>query len=172
MSAEWMKSVIEELEKLRESQDMGVGSLFSEYIQDGADLIVSALLPFKSERTNIIPPPVAQLIPEFSIPSWLMAVINVGNFLNFFRNDGMLTANLMREVLTILKLSSQWEQIFIIEQIPLDVPKKEVREVILRTVAESKGRIVNPITDVILLPPGEGDVYYVHTTSKISLNNI
>ena len=115
LNIDWLKTLISELNELRDNEDVGAESLYSEYIQNGAELIASALLPLKTkggseEQHDLL------LQEKLKVPTWLQSVLNVGFFLNYFRGDGQLTHEIKEEIFKSLSINEDQKKNIILVQ--------------------------------------------------------
>src|SRR5690242_9279272 len=81
---EWLLSLIEEMKTGKNKEN---SSLFSSYIQDGVELITTALLPW-----DVNEPIKNKLVIE--IPDWMQSMYKSMIFLHYFRHEGRLTEDL------------------------------------------------------------------------------
>eukprot|EP01022_Parablepharisma_sp_SALTPOND_P017236 TRINITY_DN2714_c0_g1_i1.p1 TRINITY_DN2714_c0_g1~~TRINITY_DN2714_c0_g1_i1.p1 ORF type:complete len:4242 (-),score=491.35 TRINITY_DN2714_c0_g1_i1:9625-22350(-) len=150
LNLEWLKSLIEELNKLRDNEDVGAESLYSEYIQNGAELICSALLPFKSEA-GMEEPLDIKLTEQMKIPSWLRSVLSVGIFLSYFRGEGQMTKELQQTIFSSLDIAEpQRKNVVLVKSLPKAVPASKLRASIIDALAKSRARIVDPDLDILI----------------------
>ena len=151
MDPEFLISIIEEVATLRNNEDSGADTIYSEYNQDGAELICSALLPFKQQK-GLLSINTSLLFSSYTLPSWLTALINVGILLNFLRRDGALTSDLLSKLYQSLKLpGSMWNNFYSIADISLNASRTEILDTILKIVKEKKARIVNYKEDILIV---------------------
>ncbi len=154
ISMEWIIALMEELNKLRDNEDIGEGSLYSEYIQNGAELFASALLPFKTEAKGLDQLDI-ELYEKLKIPQWLRSVLNVGIYLNFFRGEGQLSQELISDIYNSFNLHKyMYENIYLLKGLPKKFNYNEVKEQILKVVNTFKGKIMNQDKDIIV---GQGE---------------
>lgn len=149
LDKEWLTQLIDEIGKLRDNEDHGEDSTYSEFIQNAAELVASTLLPFKTS-TGAEEPADVQLVEQLHLPAWLRSVLNVAIFLNFFRKDGQLTKELSREVFSSMRIEDQSERILLLHNLPAKFTHATLRVELLKFLTSNKVRIMNPDTDVII----------------------
>jgi len=155
---EWIKQLADEINKLRNNEDSGEDTTYSEFIQNGAELIANALLPFsidsqfdkngvlKNENENLH----VKLMEELKLPEWVQAIINVAIFLNYFRKEGQLTSEITHEILESIKLRNYQENVVLVKKLPSKFSYAQIKDEILQVIRNGKLRIVNPETDIII----------------------
>jgi len=149
LNIEWLKSLISELTKLRDNEDMGEESLYSEFIQNGAELMASALQPFKSKpgETETLD---QKLLEQLKIPVWLRSVLSVGIFLNYFRGEGQMTSELRENIFAAMNLAEpQKKNIILVRGMPKTWDVHDLKKKIITALTLSRVRIVNPDNDII-----------------------
>ena len=150
----WLKQLIDEISRLRDNEDHGEDSTYSEFIQNAAELAASALLPFKTSSGAEEPADV-QLVEQLKLPSWLRSVLNVAIFLNFFRKDGQLTQDLLKDQFVSMRIEDQSERLLLLKNLPSKFTYSKLREELLKLFSTNKVRIMNPETDIII-PRADG----------------
>jgi other hect domain ubiquitin protein ligase E3 len=139
ISEEWLTNLVDEIRSWRDNEFSGDETLFSSYVQDGVELIATALLPW--DLKVISDPPM-----ELSIPVWIQAMHKSLMILNYFRKEGNLPLSIDQEVCELLNYN-QWSTVFILNNIQSD----SVQEKILTTLSSHKLRVLNSSLDIQIL---------------------
>eukprot|EP01022_Parablepharisma_sp_SALTPOND_P013306 TRINITY_DN1770_c0_g1_i1.p1 TRINITY_DN1770_c0_g1~~TRINITY_DN1770_c0_g1_i1.p1 ORF type:complete len:4067 (-),score=523.08 TRINITY_DN1770_c0_g1_i1:62-12262(-) len=148
LEKDWLKQLVEDINRLRDNEDIGEESTYSEFIQNAAELVASVLLPFNTkgveEKSDI------QLIEQLKLPDWMHAVLNVAIFLNYFSKEGQLTKELLSDVFNGLSLGNQHENIVLAKNLPQSLNRSQLKEELVKILKEMKVRMVNLEHDIVI----------------------
>mmetsp|Transcript_8144 Transcript_8144/g.8008 ORF Transcript_8144/g.8008 Transcript_8144/m.8008 type:complete len:924 (-) Transcript_8144:32-2803(-) len=131
---DWLISLNEEM-KMWKSKENSSGALYSSYIQDGVELINSALLPWDVKE---------QIPNKLSVetPEWMQAMFKSMIFLHYFRHEGRLISELEEEAKSLLS-HNQWETIIILDNLT-----EEKRSKVYDILSQYKLRVINKDLDI------------------------
>ena len=133
MTSEWVNNLIHELQHWKDTEKCG--NLHSSYIQDGAELVATAVLSWDTHKR-------IDSDLQVQLPDWIKCVYNSLVFLNYFRKEGHLTPDLESQVASLLA-HDQWKTILVLK----NLPQEKVNQ--LQTIlSQYKLRIVNTKTDI------------------------
>jgi len=148
VDTKWLKTIIEEIQNLREFQASDIIALYSSYSQELIEYVVNCLLPVSFfEKTSL---GCSAAVNELNVPDWLRCVIDTALFLQFFKGESELTEDLLKDTINNMKLDSQWDKFIYIEDLPTECSKAELVDKIKEIILQSKGRILNPKIDIYL----------------------
>ena len=142
----WIKTLIEHAKSLKEAQQGEVLVLYSSYTQEIIELIVNCLVPLNSfSKPNNVPP---KLLSELNVPDWLLTIVNIAIFTQYFKGEGVLSDDLLKESLNSIRLEGQWDKILLIKDLPSEWSVGRIKDLVKETVVKNHGRILIPSLDI------------------------
>jgi len=126
-----------------EQKDMNFSSA---YIVEGVEIILSILAVIK-EPFNILDKYLRETF-NYILPLRIEAIIKLGQFLNFFQGTASLEGVLMKEIYDQLTIESQFNNIFLLENISINVSNEILIEELKNILSACKAKIVDFDKDV------------------------
>jgi len=141
-----LENLISELEALRDSEFLGPGNttLYSSYTQVTAELIVTTLLP------NVRGEEISDLDSVVKIQNWLKNLACTGFILSVFNGESELTSELKSHLLQETGISSQWERMMVIQNMPLKFTREEIHNKVKKEIERVQGGVLDLEIDFTL----------------------
>ena len=144
----WIKALIEHVKILKDSQQGEVLVLYSSYTQEIIEFIVNCLTPLNNfSKPNNIPP---NLVSELNVPDWLLAIVNVAIYTQYFKGEGELSDDLLKESLSSIRLEGQWDKILLIKNLPSKWSVSRIKDLVKDVIVKNHGRILIPSLDIVV----------------------
>ena len=115
---DWFMCLLEEIKMWKDEEYSS--ALYSSYLQDASELAATCLLPWDFEQQM-------DTVECPGVPEWLSCLIKTMQFLNYFRNEGNLSPELVAEVASI-NTHNQWKYLYTITGIPSKFEDDNIRE--------------------------------------------
>lgn len=147
ITEDFLKKLITEVKKLREKEPLELNHLISSYHQEIIELLITLTLPFSSQN-NIF-----KLNLEI-LPDPLPHISNLSTIFNYIRGEGELPNELQHEVMDAIQITSSFENVLYIDNLPVEWSSEFLKSVITPIIEKHKGRILIPSLDFYTPQPG------------------
>lgn len=147
ITEDFLKKLISEIKKLIEKEPLDLNHLVSSYHQEIIELLITLTLP-SSSQNNIF-----KLNLE-NLPDPLPHISNLSIIFNYIRGEGELPYELQREVMDAIQITSSFENVIYIDNLPVEWSGEFLKSMITPLIERHKGRILIPSLDFYTPQPG------------------
>lgn len=146
ISKGWVIGLVDHVKLLKESQHGEVLVLYSCYTKEIIELIINCLMPLNNfNKPYNIPP---KLVSELNIPEWIVATLNVALYTQYFKGEGPISEDLLKESLSSIRIDGQWEKLLMVKNLPSKWSVDKIKDLIKDIVVKNHGRILIPSLDI------------------------
>lgn len=142
IESDWLLSLVDEIKVWRDNEFEGQGTFFSSYIQEGVEMIITAMLP-----SDIKEP--CEALLQFELPEWMVQVKKAVEFLNYFRGEGQLTPAIHDMLVENMK-HNQWSHVYCLRGLPVDLADEEKKAKITEVLKGLNFRVLDLDRDLQL----------------------
>ena len=159
--------------------------LYPAIVQDAAELLMNIAVPVQKTQQFTTSEELFKSgeSQQVSLPDWTKPIVNVSNFLHFFRGDARLPQKLLNEVFTKTTkahFKHHLDNVVVVRKVPsahLRYTRTWIMERLLSILTMHQARIIDPQRDIHVMPDQEDPenfhsvVIYLDNFSHLRVND-
>jgi hypothetical protein len=135
-----LEELVKEMDDLRNDEFAGteVISLYSSFIQNAAELIISTLMPTDMNEK------IKSISKIIDLPSWLDSLAQVALLLSYFDSSESKLSDEMEDLcFSGTDISDQWDKVLVIKNLPRKYTREEITNSLKDIISSNKGTILD-----------------------------